>query len=75
MDKVGYIGVNGKPIKVYLDRKFLKPLADAGKVFCYDSPKFVKGMGTPECYYSVCEDYKAGHVSEKKEEQAESSVP
>lgn len=64
-DKVGTVGENGKPIKVDLDRQLLKPLAGTGKMFCYDSPEYVKDMGTPERYYSVCEDYKTGRVSGK----------
>lgn len=64
-DKVGTLDDNGKPIKVDLDRQLLKPLACTGKMFCYDSPEYVKDMGTPERYYSVCEDYKAGRVSGK----------
>ena len=64
-DKVGTLDDNGKPIKVDLDRQLLKPLAGTGKMFCYDSPEYVKDMGTQERYYSVCEDYKAGRVSGK----------
>lgn len=64
-DKVGTLDDNGKLIKVDLDRQLLKPLAGTGKMFCYDSPEYVKDMGTPERYYSVCEDYKAGRVSGK----------
>lgn len=63
--KIGTVGENGKPIKVDLDRQLLKPLAGTGEMFCYDSPEYVKDMGTPERYYSVCEDYKAGRVSGK----------
>ena len=64
-DKAGTLDDNGKPIKVDLDRQLLKPLAGTGKMFCYDSPEYVKDMGTPERYYSVCEDYKVGRVSGK----------
>ncbi len=64
-DKIGTSGKGGKPIKVDLDRQILKPLAGKGKMFCYDSPEYVKDMGTPERYYSVCEDYKAGKVTGK----------
>lgn len=62
---VGLIGENGKPNKVDLDRQLLKPLAGTGKMFCYDSPEYVKDMGTPERYYSVCTDYKEGRVAGK----------
>lgn len=51
--------------KVDLDRQILRPLAGTGKMFCYDSPEYVKDMGTPERYYAVCEDFKAGRVSGK----------
>lgn len=64
-DMVGKEDENGKPIKVDLDRQLLKPIAGTGKMFCYDSPEYVKDMGTPDRYYSICEDYKAGRVSGK----------
>lgn len=59
------VSENGKPVKVDLDRQLLKPLAGTGKMFCYDSPEYVKDMGTPERYQAVCRDYKAGRVSGK----------
>ena len=73
-DKVGAMGENGKPIKVDLDRQLLKPLAGTGKMFCYDSPEYVKDMGTPERYYSVCEDYKTGRVSGKNLKNKQKAV-
>ena len=51
--------------KVDLDRQLLKPLAGTGKMFCYDSPEYVKDMGTPERYYAVCEDVISGRVKAK----------
>ena len=73
-DKVGTVGENGKPIKVDLDRQLLKPLAGTGKMFCYDSPEYVKDMGTPERYYSGCYDYKAGRVSGKNLKNKQKAV-
>ena len=64
-DSVGKVGVDGKPVKVDLDRQLLKPLAGTGKMFCYDSPEYVKDMGPPERYYSVCKDCKEGRISAK----------
>lgn len=64
-NKVGTMDENGNLIKVDLDRQLLKPLAGTGKMFCYDSPEYVKDMGTPNRYYSVCEDYRTGRVSER----------
>lgn len=54
-----------KTIKIDLDRQLLKPLAGTGKMFCYDSPEYVKDMGIPERFYSVVEDYKKGIVKDK----------
>lgn len=64
-DSVGKSGANGKNVKVDLDRQLLKPLAGTGKMFCYDSPEYVKDMGTPDRYRSVCNDFIDGRVSEK----------
>lgn len=49
--------------KIDLDRQLLKPLANTGKMFVYDSPEYVKDMGTPDRFYSVCEDVRNGKVS------------
>lgn len=48
--------------KVDLDRQLLKPLAGTGMMFAYDSPEYVKDMGTPERYASVCRDFLEGRV-------------
>lgn len=49
-------------LKIDLDRQLLKPLAGTGKMFCYDSPEYVKDMGTPDRYDLVCRDFKEGRV-------------
>ena len=64
-DSVGKVGVDGKPVKVDLDRQLLKPLAGTGKMFCYDSPEYVKDMGTPERFYQVENDFIIGRVKAK----------
>lgn len=51
--------------KVDLDRQILKPLAGTGKMFVYDSPEYVKDMGTPERYQSVCAAFREGRVQAK----------
>ena len=65
VNKIGTADQNGEFVKVDLDRQLLKPLAGTGKMFCYNSPEYVKDMGTPERYYLVCEDYKSGRISGK----------
>ena len=54
---------DGKIIKADLDRQILKPLCGSGKMFCYDSPEYVKDMGTPDRYEAVCADFAAGRVT------------
>lgn len=57
--------VNGKIVKVDLDRQILKPLCGTGKMVAYDSPEYVKDMGTPERYHSVSRDFQNGVVKAK----------
>ncbi len=59
---IGKLDINGEIIKVDLDRQILKPLAGTGKMFCYNSPEYVKDMGTPERYQKVCAEFKEGRV-------------
>lgn len=64
-EKVGAVDKSGKVIKVDLDRQILKPLCGTGRMFCYDSPEYVKDMGTPDRYEAVCVDYREGRVQAK----------
>ena len=51
--------------KVDLDKQILKPLQGTGRMFVYDSPEYVKDMGTPDRYHAVCEDFRKGVVQAK----------
>lgn len=51
--------------KIDLDRQILKPLVGSGKMFVYDSPEYVKDMGTPERYEAVCNDIKSGAIQRR----------
>lgn len=66
--------IAGKRIKVDLDRQILKPLCGTGKMFCYDSPEYVKDMGTPDRYAVVCEDYRCGRVKAKNLKQKQRAI-
>lgn len=57
--------IDGKVKKVDLDRQILKPLCGTGTMFCYDSPEYVKDMGTPERFHQVEADFKKGVVQAK----------
>lgn len=56
---------DGKVVKVDLDRQLLKPLCGSHKMYAYDSPEYVKDMGTPERYEQVCRDFASGLVEAK----------
>lgn len=60
---VGAPDQDGKIRKVDLDRDLLKPLAGSGLMYCYDSPEYVKDMGTPERFEAVKQDFLSGVVS------------
>ncbi len=57
--------IDEKRIKVDLDRQILKPLCGSGKMFAYNSPEYVKDMGTPDRYETVCKDFREGVVQAK----------
>lgn len=59
------LNVNMDSERVDLDRQILKPLAGSGKMFCYDSPEYVRDMGTPGRYYSVSIDFILGRIESK----------
>lgn len=71
---VGMEDSDGKTVKVDLDRQILKPLCGTGKMFCYDSPEYVKDMGTPDRYEAVCRDFAAGKVKAKNLKQKQKAV-
>ncbi len=59
------LDIDVKTEKIDLDRQLLKPLAGTGKMFAYNSPEYVKDMGTPERYKKVEEDYRSGIIQAK----------
>ena len=44
-------GLLSRRRKMDLDREILKCLIPEGKLYAYDSPEYVKDMGTPERWY------------------------
>ena len=60
--------------KVDLDREVLKPLIPTGQLFVYDSPEYVKDMGTPDRFFSVTEDIRSGKVRQKNLSRAQKCV-
>lgn len=73
-EMIGAEGADGKIIKVDLDRQILKPLCGSDKIYCYDSPEYVKDMGTPDRYETVCIDYREGRVQAKNLKNKQKAV-
>ena len=57
--------VNGSILTVDLARQVMKPLCGTGRMYCYDSPEYVRDMGTPERYAAVEQDLANGVVEAK----------
>ena len=62
------------PQKVDLDRQILKPLIQDGSLYAYDSPEYVKDMGTPDRFYAVTEDIRSGKVRQKNLDKPQKCV-
>ena len=60
--------------KVDLDRMLLKPLCGQGVMYAYDSPEYVKDMGTPERYKAVSRDFRAGVVEAKNLQHPQKAI-
>lgn len=56
---------DGEYYKVDLDRQLLKPLAGTGLLAAYDSPEYVKDMGTPDRLNQVKIDLASGMIAKK----------
>ena len=60
--------------KIDLDREVLKPLVVSGKLFAYDTPEYIKDMGTPQRYRAVCRDVASGKVGAKSLRKKQKAV-
>ena len=50
------------PDKIDLDRDVLKPNIPSGRIFAYDTPEYIKDMGTPDRYREAENDIVSGKV-------------
>lgn len=60
--------------KIDLDRQILKEMTKRGLVAAYDSPEYVRDMGTPDRYYRVQKDFKEGIVQNKNLKQKQKAI-
>lgn len=62
------------PDKIDLDRDVLKPNIKSGKIFAYDTPEYIKDMGTPDRYYETENDIKSGKVHGRNLSQKQKAI-
>lgn len=63
-----------EPAKRDLDRDILKPMISEGTLFAYDSPEYVKDMGTPDRLEAAKHDLESGLVSGKNLKHLQKAV-
>lgn len=56
---------NVLPDKIDLDRDVLKPNIASGRIFAYDTPEYIKDMGTPDRYYQTECDINSGLLTSR----------
>ncbi|MDE6915039.1 MAG: NTP transferase domain-containing protein, partial [Lachnospiraceae bacterium] len=57
-----------------LDRDILMPLISDGELCIYDSPEYVKDMGTPDRYYAVIQDINSGRVKARNLSEKQKAI-
>jgi D,D-heptose 1,7-bisphosphate phosphatase len=62
------------PDKIDLDRDVLKPCISSGRIFAYDTPEYIKDMGTPDRYYEVEKDILSGKVKARNLSQKQKAI-
>lgn len=62
------------PDKIDLDRDVLKPNIGTGRIFAYDTPEYIKDMGTPNRYYEVEKDIQIGKVKARNLSQKQKAI-
>lgn len=62
------------PDKIDLDRDVLKPNIASGRIFAYDTPEYIKDMGTPDRYYEVEKDILNGKVKARNLSQKQKAI-
>lgn len=62
------------PDKIDLDRDVLKPNIGSGRIYAYDTPEYIKDMGTPDRYYEVEKDIQIGKVKARNLSQKQKAI-
>lgn len=60
--------------RIDLDRDILKPLSETNCIYAYDSTEYVKDMGTPERYATVCADFEKGRIRSQNRSNKQKAI-
>ena len=63
-----------EPVRVNFDRDILKKNLNTLNIFAYDTPEYIKDMGTPERYYQVVHDMETGKIAAKNLENKQKAI-
>lgn len=63
-----------QPDKIDLDRDVLKPNISSGHIFAYDTPEYIKDMGTPDRYHEVENDLKSGKIAARNLKKKQKAI-
>lgn len=63
-----------QPDKIDLDRDVLKASLATGKIFAYDTPEYIKDMGTPDRFHDVELDLLSGKVEARNLQHPQKAV-
>lgn len=62
------------PDKIDLDRDVLKPNIKSGHIYAYDTPEYIKDMGTPDRFFEVEKDIIEGKVKARNLKNKQKAV-
>ena len=62
------------PDRIDLDRDVLKPNIGTGRIYAYDTPEYIKDMGTPDRFYEVEKDIEIGKVKARNLSQKQKAI-
>lgn len=62
------------PDKVDLDRDVLKKNIPSGRIYAYDTPEYIKDMGTPDRFYETEKDMESGKIHSRNLKNKQKAV-
>ncbi len=62
------------PDRIDLDRDVLKTNISSGRIYAYDTPEYIKDMGTPDRFYEVEKDIRSGMVRARNLQEKQKAI-